>query len=439
MGDRRTARAKAPAGGFRAAWSLLGRNRDFRRLFLASVISLGGDWFLFVAIGSLVLEHTDRDIFLGLLILSQELAFFAASPLAGVLADRIDRRRLMIVCDLARAVLCVAFLVVGASTIWVAYPLLAMLSLFAAPFDAAAPAAIPNLVEPDDLATANAIGGSLWGTMLAVGAAIGGVVTATLGHDTAFLIDAGSFVVSAGLLLGIRRSFSAREPREVDHPSLRVAAVQTVAYARRDHRVLALLAVKGGFGMAAGVLALIPIFAESVFDAGEIGIGLLMACRGVGALIGPFLGHRLSGPNHERLYSSIGGSLVVFGLGYLTLGLAPALGVAMVSVFVAHLGGGSQWVLSTYGLQVIVPDHIRGRIFGVDLAFITLSLGLSSLGAAWMADALGPRTAAFILAGVALTWAGVWWIATRSVRRRSPFDTADGTAPSIPPQTLAIE
>ncbi|HEX6131249.1 MAG TPA: MFS transporter, partial [Actinomycetota bacterium] len=100
-------------------------------------------------------------------------------------------------------------------------------------------------------------------------------------------------------------------------------------------------------------------------------------------------------------------------------GLAPSLGLAAVSILFAHLGGGAQWVLSTYGLQVIVPDRIRGRVFGFDFAFITLSLALSSLAASWLADTLGPRPAAFALAAVAMVWAAVWWVATRGVRARA--------------------
>ena len=140
------------------------------------MISLGGDWFLFVAITGLILETTGDAIDVGLAILAQEAAFFLASPVAGVLADRLDRRKLMIGCDLARVAICAAFLLVGPDTVWLAYPLLAVLSVFSAPFEPASSAAIPNLVDPDDLPTANAVGGSLWGTMLAVGAAVGGVV-----------------------------------------------------------------------------------------------------------------------------------------------------------------------------------------------------------------------------------------------------------------------
>jgi MFS family permease len=145
----------------------------------------------------------------------------------------------------------------------------------------------------------------------------------------------------------------------------------------------------------------------------------------VGALVGPFFGHRLAGRGHRRLLPVIACSLATFGIGYATLGLAPGLWLAAGSVLVAHLGGGSQWVLSSYGLQRLVPDRIRGRIFAFDFALITLSLGVSSLGAAWLADRIGPRPAVVIAGGIALTWVGIWWLLTKQVRREPLFEADD--------------
>ena len=408
-------------GGFRASVALLRRNRDFRNLFAASVISLGGDWFLFVAINGLILQTTGKAIDVGLSILAQESAFFLASPWAGALADRLDRRKLMIVCDLARVAICLAFLLVEPENIWLAYPLLALLSVFAAPFDPASSAAIPNLVTARELPVANALGGSLWGTMLAVGAALGGVVATVFGRDAAFVLDALSFLGSAVLLTRIHRSFSEERETPAEHPSTLEATIETLEYARQDHRVLSLLTVKAGFGLAAGVLALLPVFGRQVFGAGDIGFGLLMAARGMGALIGPFLGHRIAGPRHRRLLPAIGLALGVFGLSYMALGLAPTLGIAAVTIFAAHLGGGAQWVLSTYGLQRLVPDYIRGRVFAVDFAMITLSLGISSLVAAAIADSVGARPAAVVMGGIAVLWAIAWWTLTAKVRRAGGY------------------
>jgi MFS family permease len=420
-------------GGVRASVSLLRRNRDFRRLYLASVISLGGDWFLLVALFGLVL-HLWGPVAIGFLVAAQEIPFFLMSPVGGVLADRVNRKHLMVVCDAVRAFLCLGFLLVrDASTVWAPFVLLAAISSFSAAFDPASSAALPNVVEPEDLAVANALNGSVWGTMLAVGAALGGLVAATLGRDAAIAIDAASFALSGFLIAGVRRPFTeARDAEEQSHAGVVAATVETARYARRDHRVLALLGVKAGFGLGAGVLVLLSVFAERVFHAGEVGIGILMAARGVGALIGPFAGRSLTGERDRHLFAVIALALGVFGIGYATLGLMPSLLLAAPAVAVAHLGGGAQWTLSSYGLQRIVPDRIRGRVFAFDQALITLTLAASSLVTGWAADRnqLGPRATAMALGAVAVLWALVWTWLTTNVRRATVIEGC-GVAPEV--------
>jgi MFS family permease len=413
-------------GGVRASIALLRRNRDFGRLYLASVISLGGDWFLLVALFGLVLRLWGP-VAIGFLVAAQEIPFFLMSPIGGVLADRVDRKRLMVACDGVRAVLCIGFLLVrDASTVWAAFVLLAAISSFSAAFDPASSAALPNVVEPEDLGVANALNGSVWGTMLAVGAALGGLVAATLGRDAAIAIDAASFALSGLLIAGVRRPFTEARDAEDEgtHPGVVTATVETAQYARRDHRVLALLGVKAGFGLGAGVLVLLSVFAERVFHAGEVGIGILMAARGVGALIGPFVGRSLTGERDRHLFAVIALALVVFGVGYAMLGLMPSLLLAAPAVAVAHLGGGAQWTLSSYGLQRIVPDRIRGRVFAFDQALITLTLAASSLVTGWAADRnqLGPRATAIALGAVAVVWALVWTWLTTGVRRATVLE-----------------
>ena len=408
-------------GGLRASVSLLKRNHDFRRLYLASLISLGGDWFLLVALFGLVLKLTGSAIAVAFVLAAQDLTYFLMSPVAGLLADRIDRRMLMVSADLARMLLVLGFLFVRSeATVWIAFPLLAVIATFSAAFEPASAAALPNLVEDEDLATANALSGSLWGTMLAVGAALGGLVTAALGRDASIVIDSVSFAASAWLIFRVRRAFS-EERRQETNPGIRQATAETLRYARKDHRVLALLAVKFGWGVAGGVLVLIPLLAKH-FGAGDIGIGLLMAARGVGALIGPFVGRASLGPNDRRMFGAIGVALAVFGLGYALLGLVPGMLLAMPAVALAHLGGGAQWTLSSYGLQRIVPDRIRGRIFAFDGMLVTLTFGLSSLLTGWLADSVGARTTAIGMGGVAVVWAATWSLLTTDVRRATLLD-----------------
>jgi MFS family permease len=411
----------------------LRRNRDFRRVYVASLISLGGDWFLLVALFGLVLSLTHSAFAVSLLLAAQDAPLFFLAPIGGALVDRLDRRKLMVACDVGRAVLCLAFLFVRSSdTVWLAYPLLAVLASFSAAFDPASSAALPNLVDDDDLATANALSGSIWGMMLAVGAALGGIVAAVLGRDTAIVIDAVSFAVSAALIASVHGSFSeARQPEE-EHPGILEATRETIRYATKDHRVLALLAVKAGFGLGAGVLVLIPVFANDVFHGGEVAIGLLMAARGVGALVGPFVGRSALGDGDRRLFGVISVALAVFGIGYALFGLAPTLLVAMPVVAIAHLGGGSQWTLSSYGLQRIVPDRIRGRIFAFDGALITATFAVSSVATGYLADLFGARPVATGLGLIGLAYAGVWTWLTTDVRRATMLDRPAGATDLTP-------
>jgi MFS family permease len=243
-------------------------------------------------------------------------------------------------------------------------------------------------------------------------------VATLLGRDAAFVGDALSFALSAALLLRIHRPFA--EAVREEHPGLVAATAETIRYSRQDHRVLALLAVKGGFGMAGGVISLLPVFATEVFREGDAGIGILMAARGLGALIGPFIARAIAGDTERGLFTGIGLALASFGVFYAFFPLMPTLLLAAPLATGAHLGGGAQWMLSTYGLQRIVPDRLRGRIFAFDFAMVTLTIAGSNLLAGWTARRFGPDVAMFGLALVALAYAAVWWTSTRRVRASLP-------------------
>jgi MFS family permease len=194
--------------------------------------------------------------------------------------------------------------------------------------------------------------------------------------------------------------------------------------------VLALLGVKFGWGMAGGVLVVIPLLAYETYDAGDVGLGLLMAARGAGALLGPFAGRAMLGPQDRRMFLAISLSLATFGLGYLLVGLAPTLLFVVPIITFAHLGGGATWTLSGYGLQRIVPDRIRGRIFAFDGMLVTLTFGVSSILTGVLADAYGAAATATVMGGVALVWALAWSWLTSDVRRATMLEGC-GPAPEL--------
>ncbi|HEY3210865.1 MAG TPA: MFS transporter [Actinomycetota bacterium] len=405
-----------------AALSLLTRNRDFRWLFFAQVVSFAGDWFLFVALAGLVFDLTGSPGLVAAVYAALTVPFAFFTFVGGPLADRLNRQFLMINADLARAGLCFGFFLIHRpGQVWLVYVLAGAITALGALFQPASMAALPNLVDREDLGTANIMAGATWGTMLAVGSAIGGLVVAAFGRKAGYIGDAASFFLSAVLILRIRRPFS--EPREPhhEHPGLIQATRQAVQYARKDHRVLAMLTVKGGFGLGGGVVALLPVLAFTVYHAGDRGTGILYAFRGLGVFIGPFLVRGfVDDQDLSKLFWVISGAFVIYGASYALVPWMPAIYLAGLFVLVGHLGGGAQWTLSSYALQLIVPDHIRGRIFAFDEGFITLTLALSATVAGWISDVVDVRLVMLGLAGITLSYSVVWTLATGGVRRSLP-------------------
>jgi len=396
--------------------TLLRGNPAFTRLFAAQLISFAGDWFATVALLGLALQLTGSPAVASLLLVMQTGTFALASPLAGVLADRYDRRRLMVIADLARVPVALAFLLArDPDTLWIAFGAVALLSLAAAVFEPTSSASLPNLVDESELAEANVLIGSAWGTMLAVGAALGGLVAATLGRDVAFVVNAASFGASALLIVGIRRSF--RAPREDGLPGERRASggvadsIRVVLrFARGNRTLAALLLSKTTFGVGTGVIVLLAVFGRDVFKAGDAGIGILFAARGLGALLGPFLVRSIVGVSERGLIGGIAASFGIFAVSYALLPLAPILPLAALAVFAGHLGGGAQWTLSSYGLQRAAPDAIRGRVFSFDYGLVTLTITLSTLVAGFLAERFSPAATTWSMVSLAAV-AAIGWIA----------------------------
>jgi MFS family permease len=391
---------------------LLRHNRDFRLLYLATLISLGGDWFLTVALLDLVLDLTGSATLVSLVLLFQTLPIFLFTPHAGHVIDRLDRRKLMIGVDLLRIGACLLPLLARTpATLPFAFAGVFLIAVGSAYFEPAAQAALPNIVSGQELAAANVLMGSTWGTMLVAGAGIGGAVTALLGRDASFVFDAVSFGISAILLARMRVHFSEeRDARLRDAPFLE-SVRETFRFARSQPRVLGLLSVKGGYGLGAGVVAMVSVFGREVFRAGAWGIGLLFAARGLGALCGPFL-LRGAMRNDDARYRAIAFCVFAFGAGYAALALSTTLSLGFLALFFAHLGGGAAWQISTYGLQREVPDAIRGRIFSADYGFVTLTMAVSGLASGLASDRFGPTAATIGTASVCLLFAIVWAAAT---------------------------
>jgi MFS family permease len=412
---------------------LLRRNGDFRAVFLAQIVSFCGDWFATVAMLGLVHDRTGSGVATSAVFVVQMLPAFALSPFAGPAADRFDRRRLMTTVSLLQAASGALFLVALHGPVAFAFVAQGLISGLGAFFAPASQAALPNLVDAEDLPLATVMMSSTWGAMLALGAAIGGVFTIAFGRSASFVADGVSFLVAAALIASVRRPTQvAATERARGRMQPLADTIETFRYARTNRVVASLLASKFGFGLGSGTMAMLPLLATGPFRSGDGGTGLLLAARGLGVVIGPFVANRLlarrgGGRSTGGILLACGVAGLVYAIGYVLVGSAPLLALAAVGAVIAHLGGGAQWTLSTYGLQSTVPDYIRGRVFAADFALVTVTMSLSLMMSGALAEVAGPRLPTLVLAAVGAVWGVVYLTFTRPIRGA---ETALSSAPS---------
>jgi MFS family permease len=402
--------------------AILRTNRNFRLLYAGQTISQLGDWFNAVAVYALLLDLTGSATAVAWMMIVQFLPVAVFGPLAGVIVDRVNRRRLMIVTDLLRGTLILTLLFIHrADQVWIAYVVMAVAVGAQAFFEPARTATIPNVTAPADLLEANALSSATWSAMLALGASIGGVVTALAGRNVAFIVNALSFFASAYFIGQTRYDATpAAAPQLRGFLALTGIAdlIEGVRYVRQRSHVAALMLVKAGWGLAGGVLLLLTIFGQRVFPlagGSAAGIGVLYAARGVGAGLGPIALRWIIGQQPRRLRLAIGPAYFMVGVFYIALAWAPALWIAALCVLCAHFGGSILWVFSTVLLQMEVPDRFRGRVFATELALVTLMSSVSSYWTGRQLDHAGwsPRTLSFAL-GMMFCIPGTLWLIIQS-------------------------
>lgn len=403
--------------------SVLTRHRDFRRLFFAELVVFGGDWFAVIPLMELLLDLTGRG-FWGSVSLAADTALLAMLlPYAGTVADRVDRRKILITASTTALLAVVLLLAVRSPAVaWLGPVAIGVLGAGKAFYSPAALAALPNLVPKEDLSTANAIAGSAWGTMLVVGASLGGVMTALIGPYLCFLITAACLLMATFLVWRIRLPMQADRIADPTPPMR--AMREALGYIRRRPRVLSLVTVKSAVGVGNGVLASFPLLAAS-FAIGPAGTGALFAVRGLGALLGPLLLRRVF-THRTWLLPGLAISMATYGLAYLGVAASRWFALTLVLVLLAHVAGGANWTMSNFALQLEVPDELRGRVFATDLMIAMIAISASVLVVGALVDVLDFRLLIACCSAATILYAIGWRLATR--RNAHPSTPVDRNA-----------
>jgi MFS family permease len=420
-------------GGALTYIELLRRNRSFRRLWSGQVISELGNWFNFIAALGLVrvVSNAAPEV-TTILLIARLIPFTLFAPLAGAFADRWSRRAVMIVSDIARVIVALGFLLVqGPEDLWIAYLCTVLLTLFGTFFEAAKNASVPNITGERDLLAGNALMFSSRYLWMALGSALGGTIAAYVGYQAAFIINAGSFLVSAYSVWLVREEKTRKEEMDGEQPKRLFSGFWSDInegwhYIASHGAVATITVVTILYSLGAGAMNLIADRLGALVFSGQNGLGpdaavaTIYFAVGFGLFLGMMIA-RLVGSyleSRSRTIIFIGCSLFLQGIFFALAGVMPTLLWACAMVVISRVFLGAELAIQETLLMRLVPDDLRGRVSMIHHGGEILSWALATAVAGWSLQWLTPRSLTLI-SGVVSGVAGLAWLVlfvTRSVR-----------------------
>lgn len=395
---------------------LIRKNTNFRNLWLGQIISLLGDWFNLIASASLIGMLTQSGIAVGGLFVVRLLAPFLVSPFAGVVADRYNRKTILIVADITRALTVLGFLFIREpGQVWLLYVFTIIQMGISGFFFPARSAILPDVVAPQELGAANALSSATWSIMLALGSALGGIVAGSWGIYPAFWIDAGTFLLSAVFVARI-----VYQPTTETDSSKSIRAALTdyfdgLRYLKVNIDILVVSLVKAAMALAmSGAFQVIQVrLAEQVYVIGEGGstsLGIMYAVVGIGTGLGPIGARKFTGDRDRYMRIAIAFAFLSTTIGLAIVAPLPSFGVVLVGSFLRGFGGGLAWVFSTQILLQLLPNRVRGRVFSTEFAIQTLMASMAAYLGGWGLDnpAVGITGMMWAMSGLTLFFGLLW-------------------------------
>jgi DHA3 family macrolide efflux protein-like MFS transporter len=384
----------------RAPFSEVLRNRDFLALWLGQVISQIGDSFTYLALLITVNQLTGSTVAMGFMVISLTLPQLFFSFVAGVVVDRVDRKRLMVISDLLRGLLVLAFITVRTpEQIYIFYVVGFLVSSVGVFFSPAKTAMIPRIVQGEDkLLSANALSQTIRVVSLLLGPALAGFAIAWLGTAPAFVVDSLTYIVSGFAILTISTDGRSVVEGKTTLRTMWDQLAEGISYTVRNNTILGIIVtvMVALLGVGAIEVLFVP-YLQGEFGVGSEGLGIVQTAQGVGMLLGSALLGSLSA--RFRLTRIIAWSVALLGITIAGAGMVDQFVLIALAMFVAGLSLAPLNAATMTLMQITVSDDKLGRVSSVVDTIGTVSYLVSMSGAAFLAEAMGIRTV-FVAAGV---------------------------------------
>jgi MFS family permease len=398
-------------------FQLLSRNRNYRFTWFGQIVSEIGDNFNNIAVFALAMALTHSGLVVTGVLLARAVPAITIGPLAGVLLDRFDRKRIMIASDLVRALVALGFiLAVTSHRVWVLYLFSALLMAASPFFSAGRSAILPTIANPKEIHTANSLTQTTQWMTLTVGTFLGATVVA-IGYKWAFAFNALSFVFSAWCIWHLRASDAAgfRAKRRELMPQDEVIRPlheyrEGLRYMRSVPLVLAIALLSVGWATGGGAAQILfTLFGEVVFNRGASGIGMIWGCAGFGLLVGGalanWLGRRLSFDGYKL---TVFVDYIVHGASYVLFSRAQRFDLALLFIFLSRSGMAVNSVLNYSHLLRTVANRYRGRVFATIETLTWTMMMVSMMGAGIASTHYSPRAIGTV-AGLLSSTTAVFW------------------------------
>ncbi|HEY7429154.1 MAG TPA: MFS transporter [Streptosporangiaceae bacterium] len=364
-----------------------GTRSDVWRLAAASAASSIGNWAATIALSLTVYARTGSTVWLAAAFLFTQVPSALAAPVSGTMADKLNRQRIMITCDLLGAATYAGMAVTGSPLVLITLGSLA--ALLHSPFGPAARAALPNLAGEADLAWANGTLAAASNVGQLAGPALGGVLYAFAGAGPAFGVNAVSFVVSAGLIAVVRGRFRSEVPEPAASAAGTGSVWAGVRFLRHNTTLLVLTVVGAVTFMATEVAAVADLPLIHHFGVGGVGYGIMNVAWGAGGLIGALIAARVVSKDSETAAAVLG--VLAFGVFVAAVGLSPWF--VLIPLFSLLFAGSDSFAFVGFNgiYQRGTPDAIRGRMFAAVGAITTFASAASYGFGGFVVAAVGWR------------------------------------------------
>jgi MFS family permease len=395
---------------------LLQRNRNYRFTWSGQVVSEIGDHFNNIAVLSLAMEHGDPGLVVTGVMLSRAVPAIMMGPFAGIVLDRLDRRRTMIASDLIRAVVALGFILAfQRHSVTMLYILSALLMAASPFFTAGRSAILPTIASEAELHTANSLTQTTGWITLTLGAFLGGISTNQFGYDWAFLFNAVSFLVSAGCIGQLHApegGFKAPRKNLTETDVVRPWHEYTegLRYMKASPLILGIALIGVGWASGGGAAQILfSLFGQQVFHRGPAGIGVLWGSAGAGLLVGGafahWLGKRISFQGYKRTVFVV---FIVHGGSYVIFSQMRRFWAALICLAISRAAVAVSSVLNIRELLQHVSNEYRGRVFATMETLTWSTMMMSMLGAGLASRTVSPRTIGAV-SGVLSSMTAVYW------------------------------